>query len=603
MVPRMQTTLPRLGLLIGLALSTSISNAAAATLADALSAYRGNRVAEAEALLGEIAADPAAGAAEQAGARRELGRIDWLIRGETDAAAAALANPPPGEEGCATRLMALRVYREAHEPARGLAHAASSLSECTPATAESILIERARSHLAQAELAPAHAAQHYEAAAIDLAAIEHSAHRTPLVAATRLSLALARRDAHAAFAAWHDYFWLDGEAQAPQAMTDYAARAESVFAAGLAETAVEADRVALVDMLIRAGFADDAERLAGAMSESEAWRSARAYFRFRAAIADATLRANRAMAAGNQADWYEDAIQGAMLQLMQDAGLSGDPRAALKDVYGLYGTAGETSGYPSLHGGHLVRDEQILAEQYGRRGEMRFIVIDNMLANGFESWLWDGWAEAGGWATDDGAIVQVRSAYTDGPFLALRRARPGPTRARFEAEIARAEASERAALGRDGVAELPATSDRLDLQAIDQIAARTDGDDAFIAAYGEATFDYSIRLHEGRHALDKASGRYSSTDLEFRAKLSQIALSDYPRLGLANVAGGVLADTPHGNANRRILQGYRAWMRRHHAEITGFDRNAPALSQLHLLTDEQIVTIARGLDPWARAAR
>jgi hypothetical protein len=307
------------------------------------------------------------------------------------------------------------------------------------------------------------------------------------------------------------------------------------------------------------------------------------------------------MATGQGAPDYEDAIGAAMENLIREAGLTGDPREAMRDAYGLYGTVGETSGYPSLHGGHLVRDEAFEVAQYGREGALRFIVIDNTLANGFESWLWDGWAEAGGWSTNDGAIVQVRSAYTGGPLQALRRARPGAERERFIAEIARAAPGELNALGRDGLAELPATGDRLELQAVDQIAARTHGDAAaFIAAHWEAVLDYSIVLHEGRHALDKASGAFSDTDLEYRAKLSQIALSHTPRLGLANIVGATLSDTPHGRANRRIMEGYRAWMRRRHNEIDGFDRSMPALAQLHRLSDEQIRAVAARLDPWAR---
>ncbi len=131
--------------------------------------------------------------------------------------------------------------------------------------------------------------------------------------------------------------------------------------------------------------------------------------------------------------------------------------------------------------------------QYGRSGEVRFIVIDHMLSNGYESWLWDGWAEAGGWSSDGNTIVQVRSAYTDGPLNALRRARPGPTRDRFLADIERAAIEERAVLGRDGVGQLLATGDRLSLQAWEQIAARVgDDDSAFIAESWRATNQTSI---------------------------------------------------------------------------------------------------------------
>jgi hypothetical protein len=41
-------------------------------------------------------------------------------------------------------------------------------------------------------------------------------------------------------------------------------------------------------------------------------------------------------------------------------------------------------------------------------------------------------------------------------------------------------------------------------------------------------------------------------------------------------------------------------MHTHRAEIAGFDPAQPTLSQLDRLTDEQIVAVARSMDPWAR---
>lgn len=581
----------------------------AATLGEALSAYRNNRVAEAEAMFGEIAADPIASLEDRAAAWRELARIDWLIRGETDGAEAALVQVALGQGRCATLLMALRVFREAGAPQRGIAEAEQGSGECTPSAGEELRVELARAHLEHARRYPDAGPRHLAAAAAELAAIEPVARRTPAVASANLLLALSQRDADAALQAWRDYFWLN-DTDTPQALSAFDGRVAEIFRSGLAENAGEASRMAIVDLLIRAGFSEYARQLADNVSDAQGWRNARAYFAFYDAVRAQTLRANREMAAGGRAEWYRDGIMGALQELMRGAGLSiepsDDPRialyrtmTALAEAYGLFGTVGQTGGYPSLHAGHLAQDERLAVAQYGRSSELRFIVIDNMLANGFESWLWDGWAQAGGWA-GGGIIVQVRSAYTDGPLNALRRARPGPSRDAYVDEIERNAGPERVALGRDGVAELPATSRRLTLQAIDQIAAQTADDAAFVATHWSETVHYSITLHEGRHALDQAAGDFTSAELEFRAKLSQIALSDYPRLGLANVAGQTLGDTPHGAANRRILEGYRNWMRRHRREIAGFDRNQPALSQLHLLTDQQIIHIARSMDPWAR---
>jgi hypothetical protein len=581
------------------------STAQAATLAEALSAYRSNQVEEAERMLAEVAADPAASPRDHAAALRELGRIDGLVRGETDGIATAMTVVTDGEESCAVAITAMRIYREAGQPATPISYAEAVAPHCTPSAAETLRVERARTHVALAA-GPAGRARHLAAAAEQLAGISDIARGAPDVAGACFALAMAQRDAASAFAAWRDYYWLT-DVDAPQALRAFAGRVQALFSAGLAANPSDAEAIALVGLLTRAGFTAEARRyatelgLAARAADNATWRRIDSFFTFDQAVRDATLRANREIAQGGRADWYGEAIRAAMGQLLQANGLSGDPQAVLAENFGIYGTLGETSGYPSLHGGHLVQEERIAVSQYGRSGEVRFIVIDHMLANGYESWLWDGWAESGGWSSDGNTIVQVRSAYTGGPIRRLRYMRPGPERERFLVEIERAAVDERAALGRDGVAPLPATSDRLELQVLDQIAARVGDDDrAFIAELWRATNQTSIESHEGRHALDDASEPgLSVAQLEFRAKLSQIIFADYPRLGLASVAGGAHNDTGHGVGNRRVLEGYRRWMRAHRNEIAGFDRSQPTLSQLDKLTDEQIVAAARAMDPWA----
>src|SRR5262245_42166532 len=95
----------------------------AATLADALEAYRNNHVAEAEQMYTAIAADPAASPADRAGALTELARVDWLVRGETDAAANVLGNIAAVPERCPAAALVVRIFREAGAPATPLADA------------------------------------------------------------------------------------------------------------------------------------------------------------------------------------------------------------------------------------------------------------------------------------------------------------------------------------------------------------------------------------------------------------------------------------------------------------------------------------------------
>lgn len=597
----------RTALVAGLALFVVSASAQAASLDDGLNAYRDNHVAEAERTFTAIAGDAHASADDRAGAQRELGRIAWLARGDARPIASALVQAP-SSQACETATLAARIFREAGNASAMVAQAAQKLPDCQGPLANDLRVELARDQLAIATTSQRE--QALRAAAEYLSGVRGAGARSPDASGARFSLAIMQRDPNAALAAWRDYFWLT-DSDAPQAMTSYRGHAQAVFAAGLASNATVADRVALLSMIARAGFIDDARRLAAetniapAAAHDPAWRRLDALFRFDASVRAMTLAVNRRLMAGQHVTTYTRDILAAQTRLMRDAGLSGDPDRALLETYGFYGTIGETGGFPSLHAGYVVQDDRAHVEQYGRSGDLRFIAIDHMLANGYQAWLWDGWAETGGWAPDGATIVQVRSAYTTGPLNELAISRPGASRDRYLARIARQDPQERAVLANNAVASLSATSSRLNLQAVDAMAARMHGDDgAFIAEAWRATMQHSIFIHEGRHVLDKAtfSGAHALGDeeLEFRAKLSELSLADYPRLALSNISAVNVGDgTPHGNANARILTAYRDWIGAHAAEIPNYDASAPALSQLDKLSDDQIRTVARSLDPAA----
>src|SRR5205085_11849374 len=158
------------------------------------------------------------------------------------------------------------------------------------------------------------------------------------------------------------------------------------------------------------------------------------------------------------------------------------------------------------------------------------------------------------------------------------------------------------------VATLDGLNDRLQLQLVDRVAAvaRTKSTDeagfrrAFLAEYSRANLDQSIVKHEGRHAIDNAMGLSDNVDqgvLEYQAKLSELALTDYPRMALRNMNRALEGDGPHDRAGARIFDEYRQWMEAHPADqIMGHDPALPALVQLDKLSDGQIAEIARSLD-------
>lgn len=567
---------------------------AAPTVAEALRAYRANKVSEAEGQLRSIADATDSSPDDRATALAELGRIDWLLRGSTAGADRAKSDRQAARS-CAVRILSLRIMLDQHKPS-DTANPAERPTDCSALQASDLAVLDARTRVAFA--ISRGRAPDLLTAERTLDALPAATQRSLDVARARLTLGIASHDPQAALRGWRDYFWLD-TVDAPSGLKSYAGRVKAIFRSGAARGAATRDKAILAMLLVRAGFVDEAAMLAKGHTGPD-WRAVNAGIKFDSALKATLLSVNRSIAAGGKVENLAQRVTPFYDALARDAGLTGHRDAAILETFGIFGTdPGETDGFPSIHVGRLVQDERMRVSQYGRSGEVRFVVVDNMISNGFEGWLWDGWGQTGGWSNDSGTIVQVRSAYVRGTIDNLDAVRPGAARDEYIATTEKSVAAELAVLRSGAVGPLAATSRRLKLRALDEIASKTKGDTGFLAEVWRGTNQTSIESHEGRHALDHAElPNLSSEDLEFRAKLSQIIFADYPRLGLSAVAGSTLSNTAHGQADRRVLEGYRAWMGTHSREVAGFEPGVPGLAQLPRLTDQQIVEIARGMDPW-----
>jgi hypothetical protein len=273
---------------------------------------------------------------------------------------------------------------------------------------------------------------------------------------------------------------------------------------------------------------------------------------------------------------------------------------------------GETAGYEDIHWGHRVIDEQMEVSQYGYTAELGFTSLDGMVSNGFQSWAWDHRTGHGGWAVAN-AVTQVRTGYAGTARGVWRGIRDPVDLERFRRETDRETRDDWARAARDEFAYLPGLVKRLQLQGVEQLLAMlasrgvTDADPEqlereFILALDATIFESSIVAHEGRHSIDKRiNPRFSTPELEFRAKLSQVAFASYPRLALDGIFSGNIGDqTPHGQANLRVIQGLVEWMDAHQSEIEGFDVGRPTLPQFDRLTDEQMKAAFAAQDPLAR---
>jgi hypothetical protein len=585
----------------------------ATSLSEAQDAYDNNKVADAERMFAAIAADSSASADDRSAADIALARIAWMIDGNADAALQRLS--VSAGQPCDIGIMKLRVLKEAKRDRQAIDSEADLLNACPEAAKRDEM--RVHAIAARLDLADAERAQRNELlaeAAADARLLTPDAGVEG--ARARLEIALMTDNAPAALGAWKDYFWLD-DSDAPQALTHFDATRR--FTRGLGRNATVTERLNLAELLMRAGFGEESRRYAeahglpGSMAKSPIWRRLTAYWTERDKLEAETLRVNRELAHGHKDDnALEAAAKSATASLMKAAGASGDPEAALLKYYGLVGSVGLTNGYPSIHLGHVTEDRDEQVSQYGHSAKIHFVAIDNMISNGFTSWLWDGSAMVGGWQAN-GTIIQVRPAYVKGPLNAYQLTRDGPERRKLIARQSKRAAEDIAALKQRPVATLEGLNDRLHLQSTDQVEATArskavGGQDVrrlFLAEYWRATLNHSIMVHEGRHAIDAMLGMNGKVDqsvLEYDAKLSELSLSNYPRMALENIDRTLEGSGPHDVAGNRIFDGYRRWMEAHAGEIMGYDPAVPALEQLDKLTDGQIREIARSLDPLAKEA-
>lgn len=605
------------------------TNAIAATYSSAIAAYNQGRVEAARKEFEIIRADAEQPAKDRASAARSLARIAWLVDGKGEVARKELLTALRiGSDACATRVLFARIMRESGHPRRAVGVAADESSCADRDERDHLFVQRAWALLDLAStgndirrsrlLARARAA---------LSSISPIGALGSSASALRLEIALLDSDPAAAVEAWRSYFWLS-QRDAPQALEQMPIR--DIFSRGLARGAEPKSESELVDLLLRAGFDKAARayarqrRLAVRAKSEVLYRKAQLYFAFREGLEKLILRQNRLLAKIGKEDQaaletvdadferelaaLSSTTASALSQLME-RDETASPFTFVSRTFNLGAMFGRTGGYPSAHVGHVIQNETQTVRQFGEAAEVKFIVYDRMISNGFESWLWDGRAQTGGFARAN-MIVQVRESYARSTLRSALQISDPTSR-----QIAEEQAADRSA--RDvsiladaekrgmRVVHLPGLASRLELQAIGQIARDVGNRDEatfplrFTEAKWRATVEHSIWIHEGRHALDASHHKakaFSGAELEFRAKLAEILLSFYPRLALAAINDATVgSETPHGIANRRILEAYRTWIEANEDLIADYEPGSASLLQLDKLSDQQLRSVAADL--------
>ena len=278
--------------------------------------------------------------------------------------------------------------------------------------------------------------------------------------------------------------------------------------------------------------------------------------------------------------------------------------------YGTVVTLGEIDGVANVVIGHRVADDKRTVEQYGRRASIRFVQLDGMYATGYLAWLSSGRTGTGGWNGDDD-IVQIRPMYANGPIRRWRRIDDPELRARMDREMADETRRDAERAKNGALAVFRGLDLRLQTQYAEALrdslaATGLSGDalrDAFIARARQHEFASSIWAHEGRHAIDKqVFGIDDREELEYRAKLSEVAFAPAPRAAMGAILAMLGGEGAHAKANERALRGVEQWMRANAGAIARIDRTKPLLPQLDLLTDDELREAFRSLDPLAEKA-
>jgi hypothetical protein len=617
---------------------------AAPGLDDAVAAYLQLDFAAARSRFEAIANNPTASPADREEALRRLALLDWRIAGDFSAAerrlaqvAAIGAKPIKNSLALAREKRSARLFDEARAAALDARTSASTQEEQEAADLELAQVTLDRLH--DVPLADYVDGDHQELRST-LEALKPWLAAPPTsesLAITAFALAVRAGDGASALAAWRAFVRRDSS----QMSTTSLAAPDLVFVALLPTYQGErAGALALVSALIQARFFKEAVLLADAASLlTPEIADARVYERFRCAIGNETDRFYQATARNHAKAlrWHEQIgswARGAWDAFMWQQRIESLARTAwgsftwqgpappfsmkafnaeIEKRFGAILNIGETSGYDDLHMGHIFIDRTQAISQYGRHASLRFIALDWMVSNGYESWVWDGAQAHGGWATAD-VIYQVRPSYSEGPLRLWRRLNDPQARAEKEAEIAEAEAGDDSRAKIDPAGYLPGLSERLRWLGAQELHSAVESRVGFgpalklqfIAAYEEAILQTSIFIHEGRHVLDKReySGAHelSSEELEYRAKLSELALSPIPRLVVGPIFNPTLdGATPHGRAAHRVVAGILAWVKDHAGAIKGLDLARPIQPQLVLLTNGQWHRAAAAQDPWATA--
>lgn len=283
-------------------------------------------------------------------------------------------------------------------------------------------------------------------------------------------------------------------------------------------------------------------------------------------------------------------------------------RRLIRSKYGTVSILGRTSSSPimGLVMGQIVNERIRKVEQYGHSADFNFTELDMMVSNGYPSWYWED-RGAGGFAIQ-GGFLRVKKMFKFLGISAWENVTDSVKRRKAEKKICKTLFE--STLNSDKNTVLAGLATKLELDALDQLYNQLTKEGykgvslqlKFIEHYDLYRDNATMFAHEGRHSLDRVvlQEKYSAlgtATIEYRARLSQIVFSESPKLELANMVAGT-GTTGSGMANTMIVEVAEKWIKANTPQITGYDKNKLPIAQLYLLTNDQIKSIYRNVDPF-----
>ncbi len=275
-------------------------------------------------------------------------------------------------------------------------------------------------------------------------------------------------------------------------------------------------------------------------------------------------------------------------------------------LFGARPTEGIVNGYYAYYIGHKVFDESQSVKQYKHRAKLDLITLDNVTGNDYSGWFHDAQRVAG--TANRQQIISYRQAVLQEPVMMWNNLTDPTKREQFTRTLKRLVEQDKQTANTNPYALLPG----LRLQIImDKLQYTYDSLKGMGLHETEVKFAFiehfrtfgaaSLVNHEGRHAIDYRIGGFSSNELEYRAKLSEIAFSKEP---LVMMAAAVMrqeaAQASHGKANEKLMTDIVKWVEENESQVADFEQGVPHVLQLGKLTDQQVVQIMRFLDPLAK---